>query len=330
MSAPFPWQAPLWERLWRARCRGRMPHALLLTGHPGRGVSEFARRLAAALLCAEPAADGAPCGRCRSCALNDAGHHPELSVLVPEAPGKAIKVDQVRGLMDFVALKPVFGAFKVALLDPADAMNRQAANALLKTLEEPPPGTVLLLCAERRAALPLTIQSRCQRVDFPPVSPDLGGPWLGARLPGVLDPGSLLPLYDHAPLAALTAHEQGELALRDDILRDLEQLAAGRADPVEIAFLWSERDPAAVFLWLVKLVSDLITIKLAPRIPALSNPDRRERLAGLAAARGTAALFGVYDGLLEERRHAAAGGNVPALNFLEAFTMTWTTSQKPR
>ncbi len=330
MSAPFPWQVRQWERLWNARRADSMPHALLLTGHAGRGVSEFARRLAAALLCTEPSADGAACGRCPSCALDRAGHHPELAVIVPEAAGKAIKVDQVRGLMDFVSLKPVLAAFKTALLDPADAMNRQAANALLKTLEEPPPRTVLVLCAERRASLPLTVQSRCQRVDFPPVEPEPAGVWLRARLPDTPDPELLMSLYDHAPLAALSAHERGALGLRDEILADLEKLALWRADPVEVAERWSKGDTAAVFHWLAKLVQDLIAAKLACPGRGLSNLDRREQIGVLAARLEAAALFDAYDGLLAQRRHLAGGGNVPALNFLEAFTMTWTTSHPPR
>jgi DNA polymerase-3 subunit delta' len=299
MSAPFPWQAAQWERLSLARRTARMPHALLLTGHRGRGVPELARRLAAALLCLEPLPDGGPCGHCTSCALSDAGHHPELAVLAPEAEGKAIKVDQIRQLVDFVALKPVYGAFKVALIDPADAMNRQSANALLKTLEEPPPRTVLILCAERRASLPLTVQSRCQRLDFPPVPPDLARDWLAARIAEPAEIGTLMRLYDHAPLAVLAAHEKGELGQRDQILADLEALALRRADPVEVAARWSGLD--MVSLWLLRLLGDVAAAKLGPRGRGLQNLDRRDRIEALAAPLDPHALFAAYEGLLEQR-----------------------------
>jgi DNA polymerase-3 subunit delta' len=325
MSAPFPWQAAQWERLSQARRTGRMPHALLLTGPRGRGVPEFARRLAAALLCLEPRPDGGPCGRCTSCALSDAGHHPELAVLTPEAEGKAIKIDPIRELADFVALKPVYGAFKVALIDPAEAMNRQAANALLKTLEEPPPLTVLALCAERRASLPLTVQSRCQRVDFPPVPPELAGTWLATRIPDHTGLDALMALYDHAPLAILAAHENGELGQRDQILADLEGLALRQADPVQVAARWSAQDTGAVSLWLLRLLGDLTAAKLGARRRGLQNLDRRDRIEALAAPLDAHTLFAAYEGLLAQRRHLAEGGNVPALNFLEAFTITWTT-----
>ncbi|MGQ0593141.1 MAG: DNA polymerase III subunit delta' [Gammaproteobacteria bacterium] len=327
MSPPFPWQAPQWERLWHARHTDHMPHALLLTGHRGRGVTEFARRLAAALLCTSPLPDGAPCGRCRSCALHDAGNHPELLVVAPEAVGKAIKVDQIRELMDFVSLKPVFGAFKVALVDPAEAMNRQSANALLKTLEEPPPRTVLALCAERRASLPLTVQSRCQRVDFPPVAPELAGAWLRARLPDAPNLGSLLLLYDHAPLAVLSAHASGDLGLRDDLIGDLERLALGQADPIEVAARWSTLDTPAVFLWFVKLVGDLIVVRSGASTGRASNSDRAQRLTDLAHPRRLIQLFACYDQLLRDRQYLQVAGGVPAINFLEAFAITWALSE---
>ncbi len=323
MSAPFPWQAAQWERLRHARHTDRMPHALMLTGHRGRGVSEFARRLGAALLCLTPLPDGAPCGRCRSCALHDAGNHPELVVVAPEAVGKAIKVDQIRELMDFVSLTPVFGAFKVALVDPAEAMNRQAANALLKTLEEPPPRTVLALCAEHRAALPLTVQSRCQRVDFPPVAAEPAGAWLRARLPAAPELGSLLALYDHAPLAVVSAHARGDLGLRDDLIADLERLALGQADPIEVAARWSTLDTPAVFLWLVKLVGDLIAIQSGASTGRVSNRDRAQRLRDLAHPRCLIELFACYDQLLRDRQYLQVASGVPAINFLEAFAIGW-------
>jgi DNA polymerase-3 subunit delta' len=327
MSPPFPWQAAQWERLWHSRRTDHMPHALLLTGHRGRGVSEFALRLTAALLCPSPLPDGAPCGRCRSCALHEAGNHPEVLVMAPEAVGKAIKVDQIRELMDFVSLKPVFGAFKVALVDPAEAMNRQAANALLKTLEEPPSRTVLALCTERRASLPLTVQSRCQRVDFPPVAATAADTWLRARLPEAPDLGSLMALYDHAPLAVLSAHASGDLQLRDDLIGDLERLALGQADPIEVAARWSTLDTPALFLWLVKLIGDLIAVKSGASTGRVSNSDRAERLADLAHPRRLVQLFACYDQLLRDRQYLQIAGGVPAINFLEAFAITWTLSK---
>ena len=327
MSPPFPWQAVQWKRLWHARHTDHMPHALLLIGHRGRGISEFGLRLTAALLCPSPLPDGAPCGGCRSCALHDAGNHPEHLVVAPEAVGKAIKIDQIRLLMDFVSLKPVFGAFKVALVDPAEAMNRQAANALLKTLEEPPPRTVLALCTERRASLPLTIQSRCQRVDFPPVAAESAGAWLRAHLPDAPDLGSLMALYDHAPLVVVSAHAKGDLGLRDDLIEDLERLALGRADPIKVAARWSTLDTPSVFLWLVKLLGDLIAVKSGASTGRVSNRDRVERLKDLAHPHRLCQLFACYDQLLRDRQYLQIAGGVPAINFLEAFAITWALSE---
>ncbi|MCI0452031.1 MAG: DNA polymerase III subunit delta', partial [Candidatus Latescibacteria bacterium] len=118
------------------------------------GISEFARALAASLLCAVPSGEGAPCGRCKSCVLFSAGNHPEYFRITPEAKSAVIKIEQVRAVPDFVGMRNLFGPFKVVVIDPADAMNRNAANSLLKILEEPPPQSVILLVTEKSGRLP--------------------------------------------------------------------------------------------------------------------------------------------------------------------------------
>ncbi|MGH8566646.1 MAG: DNA polymerase III subunit delta' C-terminal domain-containing protein, partial [Gammaproteobacteria bacterium] len=189
------------------------------------------------------------------------------------------------------------------------------------------PRTVLALCAERRASLPLTVQSRCQRVDFPPVAAEAAGAWLRARLPDAPDLGSLMALYDYAPLAVLSAHASGDLGLRDDLIGDLERLALGQADPIEVAARWSTLDTPAVFLWLVKLVGDLIAVKSGASTGMVSNRDRARRLTDLAHPRRLVQLFACYDQLLRDRQYLRVAGGVPAINFLEAFAITWALSK---
>src|SRR5690606_14968084 len=168
LAEPLPWHAEAWTRLQAQIRRQALPHALLISGLPGLGKRRLAEQLAAALLCEAGRNELQACGRCRACRPLVQGAHPDLFVVTPEEEGRQVRVDQVRGLIDQLALKSQYGGYRVGLIDPADRMNAAAANALLKTLEEPPPGVVLLLVAARPSLLPATIRSRCQQLTLSP------------------------------------------------------------------------------------------------------------------------------------------------------------------
>jgi DNA polymerase-3 subunit delta' len=144
---------------------GRLAHALLLSGPPGTGKQEFALEMARGLLCLEGSMPG--CGSCRSCQLLNSGAHPDFRLLGLELndkgnPRSEIVIEQIRNLISALQLTTTISPGKVALVHPAEAMNRNAANALLKTLEEPPGDTVLILVSNDPGRLPATIRSRCQ------------------------------------------------------------------------------------------------------------------------------------------------------------------------
>ena len=179
----LPWHRSQWERMERSIRAGRVPHALLLHGAAGNGKARFAARLAATLLCRS---SGPPCGECESCRLYAAGSHPDrFEVTVPE-DRREIVVDQIRDLVHSVGLTARLGGYKVVIVDPAERMNRHAANTLLKTLEEPPGATVFILVSSNHALLLATIRSRCQMLDFPVAGRDLAVEWLrgNVRSPG--------------------------------------------------------------------------------------------------------------------------------------------------
>jgi DNA polymerase-3 subunit delta' len=159
-------QRPAVDALLRALGSGRLPHALLFTGPAGVGKREAAVLLAQAILCPDAKPDA--CGRCSSCRRAIAGQHPDLGRL--ERDGTFIKVEAARELVRTSALKPYEGRAKVYLVPEADCCNDESANTLLKTLEEPPAHTYLVLIADNAESVLPTLRSRCQAVVFPPLS----------------------------------------------------------------------------------------------------------------------------------------------------------------
>ena len=207
----LPWHDRQWRRVERDIRATRVPHALLLRGAAGCGKALFAARLAAALLCRS---DDPPCGECGSCRLCAAGSHPDRIDVAIEKDRREIVIDQVRGLIHTVGLTARIGPCKVVIVNPAEQMNRHAANTLLKTLEEPPGATVFLLVSANHALLLATVRSRCQLIDFPTADLGIALEWLRGRVP---DPAAALALAPGAPIRAVELSEGGliEIALRN-------------------------------------------------------------------------------------------------------------------
>lgn len=166
----YPWLEPVWQQI--ARHWKQQPHAWLLYGHPGIGKREFAEYLAQALLCESLGTNHQPCGECTSCHLYSQHSHPDFLLVTPEeTDGEGgerkqplIKVETIRNVLDFAHLSAHRGGKRVALIYPAENMNLQAANALLKILEEPPQGMVFILVSHQKDRLLPTIKSRCRQV----------------------------------------------------------------------------------------------------------------------------------------------------------------------
>jgi DNA polymerase-3 subunit delta' len=205
----------------------RVPHALLFHGPEGVGKASVARAIAAALLCESGRAEG--CGVCSSCKLVDSAGHPDLLVVErqlkkassgPEDLRLFITVDQIRDLSRVAAMAPRQGGRRVFIIDPADRMNAEAQNALLKTLEEPPGAAVLILVAPRAHLLLPTVRSRCFSVPF--------GPLLVSELAKLLAMRGM-SAEEAAARAALAEGRPGKaLAL------DLEALQKRRAELLEV------------------------------------------------------------------------------------------------
>lgn len=346
MPQVHPWNTAKAAAL--ARDRERLPHALLLAGSKGLGKNALAAWLAQSLLCAQPAVDGQACGRCQSCRLFAAGSHPDLHVLQPEAIYKSsdaliaqyalryppadkskdskdsnvIRVDQIRSLIGSAQTRPQIAACKAIILSPADTLNVNAANSLLKLLEEPPSDSYLILVADRSAHLPATIRSRCTRVDFHAPATHVALAWLRSQDLSESDAGLLLGLTGGAPLTAQALAKSDFLVQRVALLDDMEKLISGQADPQACAARWKSLGAERCLFWLQGWLSDLIHITLRAGPKLLRNPDASTRLQALEKRLDLRQVFRFAEGVARGR--ALLGGPLDEQLLLEDTLIRWT------
>jgi DNA polymerase III subunit delta' len=237
---PVPsWLSGEMATLRATHASARLPHALMIHEAPGAGGEWLAIWAAQLVLCEKGSA--APCGVCTACRRAGALQHPDLSWVQPVEDSHQIRIEQVRDLSAELALTSHAGGYKVGVLTPADALNRFAANALLKTLEEPPPRTLLVLVATQPSRLPPTVLSRCQRLRVRAPTREEAIAWLtAARGPGAWD--AALEVLGEAPMLAVRA-DPAELAqVGTDARTTLDALAGGSTDPVAAAERWARSE----------------------------------------------------------------------------------------
>lgn len=307
----YPWQTDSWNHL-IAR-RGNLPHSLLFHGRKGIGKLDFAYTLAHALLCQHPGPDGTACGQCAACNWLAQGSHPDLWVIDPDRETEAgegdeeakpaekkaggpIKVEAIRELADFVNLSSHQSGLRIVLIHPAEAMNVQAANALLKTLEEPTPGTLFLLVTHQLQHLLPTIRSRCQKMALPSPSREQAADWLAGQ--GIPDAALYLAQAGYAPLeAAQLADDEGQ-GRRRSFLEAISIPA--KLDPIGLAEALKGADLGEVVNWLQKWIYDLMSLRLAGSLRYQTDFDGALRT--LANKAQMAELLAFHQDLTAARR----------------------------
>jgi len=266
-----PWERAGFENALAALSEGRLAQALLSVGPVHMGKGEVAEVLAQRLLCSAPGSDNLACGRCRSCQLFAARTHGDIQRVSFEPNDKGdklrseITVDQVRRLGQWFSLTPALGGAQVAVIDPADAMNAAAANALLKTLEEPSSNRFLLIVTSKPGRLPATIRSRCQRLEFRVPGRDDAAAWLRTRGFADADIELALDAARGQPGIAAAWLANGSLPLRREVLGDLNAIAAGKKSPIDLAQRWLGDDQGELRL---RFAADLALDAAASRVGA--------------------------------------------------------------
>lgn len=312
MTEFLPWQAASWQRVCDQIADGKMPHGILLAGPPDSGKAKFAAGLGAYLLCRGVEK---PCGECGQCNLVSAGTHPDLLEVTLE-DSKQIRIDQVREIIHWANQTSQQGGYKICIINPADKLNIQSANALLKVLEEPPPNTLICLVSDQPTRLLPTLRSRCQRIDLGSPSEQEAVAWLRGQMDSSADVELLLSIAGGMPLRVLNAIDEDYLKLRLELASHLVPLSERVRSPIHVAGLMAGEDAGRVLELLYQLVSDSIAFTLSGG-RVIKNRDLREIIEQYSRLVSVAHRYELLDLICEAQGQLKGTSNANGQMLLE-------------
>ncbi len=254
-----PWLSVPFEQLLRAWQAAELGHAPLIYGPEGLGKTALAHCLAKTMLCQQSGkAATVFCGQCHSCQLMDSGTHPDFFEVKPLEEGRQIGVDQVRQFNEQLALTPAVSQSRIGLIAPAEALNDNAGNALLKTLEEPPNNVYLVLVTNHLQRLLPTILSRCQKFSIALPESSQAVAWLQKEAPEASqgELSTALLMSAGAPSLALQTWQSGDVEAAKEVLNKLHAIAKGEGVSPDLAEQWAQ-NPSKVWAWLAFWVSQI-------------------------------------------------------------------------
>ena len=271
IATPYPWQQDAWQVFNRQLSKKKLSHALLISGLAGIGKQQLARAAGQLLLCLEPVQSLA-CGHCKGCTLFNAETHPDFHVITPET-GKQIKVEDIRALQERLNNSAQQGGRKVVVLGPGESLNLNAANAFLKTLEEPPGNTHILMVTNELSRVLPTISSRCQLIKLPlpnrPQSLDWLTKFAGDKAKELLDAAAGLPVK------ALSLLESDALEERSLIITELSGLSRASQGPVSTAAKLASVPLETICLVVVDLLEKQVKIMVQDLTGCANNGQVR-------------------------------------------------------
>lgn len=303
----------------------------MLSGLSGMGKLHFAKALAAWLLCDNPGAAGdaagsaadIACGECSSCRQYRNNVHPDFISLYPEEAGKQIKVDSVRELVNFIAKTAQRSGRKVVILHPAESLNINAANALLKSLEEPSANTVIILVTDNLGVLLPTIRSRCQLVKFPAVEADVASSWLLQQFDDQHQLAQMLKVADNRPFLALQMLQGDGLALRQSLVKSLLQFAKGKLNVGQVAKLCLELESRQLFFWLLCWTSDMVKWQAVQNTGVLRDEGMLPVYEQWLRRAGADSIIELQTQVLEASVDIASRANPNKQLLLEKLLISW-------
>jgi len=339
LSAPFPWQGAQWAQLCRAFASNQLAHAYLLSGSEGLGKSLFAESFARFILCMTPITQSGvgglvdaavACRTCNNCLKCGSDNHPDILTIEPEEGSKNIKIDQIRWLFEFVVRSSHSGGSKVVIIQAAHLLNANAANALLKTLEEPNDNTHLLLVSDHPGRLVATIRSRCQKLAFQVPDADIAASWLQSII-GEGSVNSILEASDMRPLIALQLAQGDSLQARAQFLQSICDVKTGKKSIQQVLSQVAKNGESEVLTHFSAFLSKLTKYSLTGIIEnegdptlqsmyALLAPSKEKSLAQTVAS--SLALF--YTEVETARRQLASSTNPNPQLIMESVLWQWS------
>lgn len=326
--APFPWQKTLWATLCEQFESQQLAHAYLIAGSRGTGKFLVATEFARFILCSAPN-KGLACGECRNCSLGGESGHPDLVQIEIEEGSKVIKIEQVRDLLGFLSQTSHGGRAKIAVISDAHRMNTAAANALLKTLEEPTQNTFLFLLSDMPGSLMATIRSRCQKLLMPKPDTQEAIAWLKHHLPDQDDPHLLIQAAGDCPLRALDLAQSGALENQQQFLQKFLQLSAGETTIQATVALAGKLGEASAIGYLREVSTILIKYLLINQQAGDMQPEQQSLLALVRAKctdsrRLLTELMAFYGQVHEAQRQLSSGTNPNAQLIMESLLWHWS------
>jgi len=318
----YLWQQSQWQHIQQLINKNCLPHALLLTGLPDTGKRDFAYVLAQYLLCLDPV-DQQACGQCKACRLFASSSHPDLKLVSLQEGKKDINIEQIRELMDFLHLSQSISPKRVVVIETAERMNANAANSLLKSLEEPAADTVMILLTSNPKKLLPTIRSRCQLLSFPLPDKELSKQWL-MQQQLTNDVETLLAVASGKPLLAVQYDDEERLSQRVRLINDIGRLLTGQRSWVEIAKDWQSHSATELLSWQLTWVQDLIAMQQNGYHPR--SIDVKAQLMRINELLNKNALFVLYDELIGRIKISTHSINKQL--FLEDTLLCWQRVRK--
>lgn len=318
-----PWLEKYWQQVLSLKEQARLPHALMLRGADGLGIEQLASVIGTSLLCKEPTAEGYSCGYCSDCRLVDAGTHPDYHFVTVAEDKKLISVAQIRELVKVCRERPHQGGYRVVIIEPCASMNTSAANALLKTLEEPGDNTLLVLVSSSTNSLPATIRSRCQLMSIDVPTETEGMNWLVEHHPDdKLTTLLALRLSKHAPLEALALLTSERLHVRQSFIAGMARAAEGHLDPIKLVAKLKKDDFASSIEWMYSLALDAQKLSHLVAKEKLTNSDHFPLIQKLVSK--LSSRFDTWvEHLVEARRLMATTSNINPQLITEDLMFRW-------
>ena len=325
----YPWQDNNWKYFVQARAANHLPHALLLVGEEGIAKYILAKRMAKSLLCMQPI-EFESCGKCQSCKTYESGANPDYTQIELAEDKQQISVDQIRKLNEFLTYTRSFNTHRVAIINPIERMNNNAANSLLKSLEEPANNSVIILVASNLSKILPTIKSRCQLISVACPSKIQAIDWFKKNHPNIEHAELRLDIASFKPLKAFNITDD-DISARSNFLEDLTNIVSENLSVVVTAKKWEKTNLESLLNWQITWAQQLIKVAECGSLSSdLNESHKTDRLYQIQQA-----LFSqikpdkrwqLYQHLIKQKQYIHTSVNT--LMFIENMLLLWLEAGK--